>query len=183
MQSLKGHFLVASRYLRDSNFAQSVVLMLQHDLEGALGVVLNRPGNKTVREVWELTGQEPCPLDDPIHVGGPVPGPLMAVHTIEELSEREITPELFFSVERDALNRIVRHPQGRCRLFSGHAGWGSGQLEGELKAGGWLTTAATVDDVFADYEELWRTVVQRIGLNIMAPGIDPERMPEDPSLN
>lgn len=183
MNSLKGHFLVASRYLTDPNFAQTVVLMLQHDADGALGVVLNRPGNKTVGEVWELMGQESCPVDAPIHVGGPVPGPLMAVHTIEDLSEREITPELFFSVERDALNQIVRREMNQCRLFSGHAGWGGGQLEGELEAGGWLTTKASVEDVFSDYNDIWRTIVGRIGLNIMAPGIDPGHLPDDPSLN
>jgi putative transcriptional regulator len=69
------------------------------------------------------------------------------------------------------------------RLCSGNAGWGSGQLEGELEAGGWLYTKATVDDVFADHESIWKTVTQRIGLEIMMPTVDRERLPSDPSLN
>ena len=74
---LAGHFLVASRYLRDPNFAQSVVLMIHHDHQGAMGVVINRPSDKTVREVWEMIGNDPCDRDEPIFVGGPVPGPLV----------------------------------------------------------------------------------------------------------
>ena len=56
--SLAGHFLVASRYLRDPNFVKSVVLMIQHDDEGAVGVVINRPADKTVREVWDAIGYD-----------------------------------------------------------------------------------------------------------------------------
>jgi len=56
-------------------------------------------------------------------------------------------------------------------------------LEGELKLGGWLTSAATVDDVFSDHETLWRQVTSRIGLNILVPGLRPEQVPKDPGLN
>ena len=80
--SLAGHFLVASRYLRDPNFAQSVVLMIHHDQQGAMGVVINRPADKTIREVWEIIGNDPCDRDDLIYIGGPVPGPLVAVHRL-----------------------------------------------------------------------------------------------------
>jgi hypothetical protein len=52
-----------------------------------------------------------------------------------------------------------------------------------MEAGGWLSTRASVDDVFADHESIWKTVTQRIGLEIMAPEIDHEHMPSDPSLN
>jgi putative transcriptional regulator len=69
------------------------------------------------------------------------------------------------------------------RLCSGHAGWGEGQLEAETEAGGWLSTRATRDDVFADSETVWKTVTQRIGLEIMAPDVDQQHMPIDPSLN
>jgi putative transcriptional regulator len=87
------------------------------------------------------------------------------------------------STHRDALDLIVRKKDMPLRLFTGHAGWGGGQLEGELEAGGWLFTQATIDDVFADYETIWKTVTQRIGLEIMAPDIDREHVPPDPSMN
>jgi putative transcriptional regulator len=182
-KSLAGHFLVASRYLRDPNFAQAVVLMIHHNDEGAMGVVINRPSDKSIREVWEMIGNDPCDCDDSIYVGGPVPGPIVAVHAQEDFSEHQVLPGLFVSTHRDALDLIVRKVDQPVRLYSGHAGWGSGQLEGELEAGGWLFTHATKDDVFADHETIWKTVTQRIGLEIMAPELDFAQVPPDPSLN
>ncbi len=181
---LTGHFLVASRYLRDPNFAQSVVLVIQHNVQGAMGVVINRPSNRTVREVWELVGIDPCDREDFIYVGGPVmPGQLVALHSVEEFSEYEVLPGLHVATHRDSLDVIVRRKSAAVRLYSGHSGWGSGQLENEKEAGGWLWTRATVDDVFADHETIWKTVTQRIGLEIMAPELDLEHVPSDPSLN
>jgi len=182
-QSLAGHFLVASRYLRDPNFVKSVVLMIRHDDEGAVGVVINRPADKSVREVWEKIGYDPCDREDSIFVGGPVPGPLVAVHTLEPFSEREVLPGVHVAMHRDAIDVIVRKKNVPLRLYSGHAGWGSGQLEGELEAGGWLTTEATREEIFGDHESVWKSVTQRIGLEIMAPALDVKLVPPDPSLN
>lgn len=182
-KSLEGHFLVASRYLRDPNFARSVVLMIHHNHDGAMGVVINRPSEKTVDDVWEMIGNDPCDRDDAIFVGGPVPGPLVAVHSLQPFAEHEVLPGLYVSTHRDALDLLVRRKDMPLRLYSGHAGWGSGQIEGELEAGGWLCTRATIDDVFADHETIWKTVTQRIGLEIMAPDLDLEHVPPDPSLN
>jgi putative transcriptional regulator len=180
---LTGHFLVASRYLRDPNFARSVVLMIQHTNEGAMGVVINRPSEKTIREVWTMIGNDPCERDDVIYIGGPVPGPLIAVHTLQAFSEHEVLSNLYVSTHRDALDVLVRKKNVPVRLFSGNAGWGSGQLEGEMEAGGWLTTPATNEEVFADHDTIWKSVTQRIGLEIMAPDLDREHVPPDPSLN
>lgn len=182
-QSLAGHFLVASRYLRDLNFAKSVVLMIRHDDDGALGVVINRPADKTVREVWETIGFDPCDRDELVYIGGPVPGPLIAVHTLEAFSEREVISGVHVAMHRDAIDLIVRKQGQRLRLFSGHSGWGQGQLEGELEAGGWLTTEATKDEIFAEADSVWKSVTERIGLEIMAPDLDEKLVPPDPSLN
>jgi putative transcriptional regulator len=181
--SLTGQFLVASQYLRDPNFARSVVLMIHHSDEGAMGVVINRPADKTVRDAWELIGLDACDRDDLIFIGGPVPGPLVAVHTLEPFAEHEVLPGLYVATHRDAIDLIVRKKDVPLRLYSGHAGWGGGQLEAELEAGGWLTTEATSGDIFADHQLVWKHVIQRIGLEIMAPGVDPEHFPSDPSLN
>lgn len=180
---LTGHFLVASRYLRDPNFVRSVVLMIHHSEEGAMGVVINRPADKTVRDVWDMKGYDPCERDERIYVGGPVPGPLVAVHTLEPFAESEVLPGVYVATHRDALDLIVRRKDMPLRLYSGHAGWGGGQLEGELEAGGWLTTQATHDEIFADHEAVWKSVTQRIGLEIMAPEVDSKQVPSDPSLN
>jgi putative transcriptional regulator len=180
---LTGHFLVASRYLRDPNFVRSVVLMIHHDWEGAMGVVINRPSEKTVREVWQIIGNDPCDRDDFVFVGGPVPSRPLALHAIEAFAQHEVLPGLYVATHHDALDLIVRKKDTAVRIYSGHAGWGSGQLEGEMEAGGWLSTRATIDDVFADHETIWKTVTQRIGLEIMAPELDHEHVPPDPSMN
>ena len=183
MKTLAGQFLVASPYLRDPNFAQTVVLMLQHEQQGALGVVLNRPGDKTVDEVWEMIGSEPFGCDDHVYVGGPVPGPLIALHDQRKFAEREVLPRLYMSMQKDTIDELVRRENARFRLFSGNSGWGSGQLEGEMKLGGWLTSPATVELVFADPETVWRAVCGEIGRRIMVPDVPPDRLPKDPGLN
>ncbi len=184
MKSLAGQFLVASPHLRDPNFARAVVLMLQHEDQGALGVVVNRPGDKTVDEVWEMIGSEPVGCDQYVHVGGPVPGPLIAVHDQRRLAEKEVLPQLYMSMQKDAIDELVRESGANFRLFSGHAGWGGGQLENEMRMGGWLTSPIEAPaDVFGDPETMWKEVCGKIGRRIIAPDIPPERMPKDPGLN
>jgi putative transcriptional regulator len=183
MNSLAGQFLVASPHLRDPNFVRTVVLMLQHEEQGALGVVINRPGDKTVDEVWDMIGADLPGCDEQVYVGGPVPGPLIALHDQPKLSERQVVPSLYMSMQRDAIDELVRLKSATFRLFSSHSGWGGGQLENELTVGGWLTTPAVVADVFGDYESVWKEVCGRIGRSIIAPNVPPERVPTDPELN
>jgi putative transcriptional regulator len=87
------------------------------------------------------------------------------------------------STHKDALDVLVRRKNVSLRLYTGNAGWGSGQLEGELEVGGWLTTEATRDEIFGDPERVWKSVTERIGLEIMAPHIDEKLVPPDPSFN
>ena len=183
MKSLKGHFLVASPHLADPNFYRSVVLMIQHDEQGALGVVLNRPANNTIGELWELIAEAPCDNRQPVNVGGPVAGPLIAIHSNSSQGEMEVTGGVFFSSSKESITRVVSKPRGPFRLFVGYSGWAGGQLDGELEAGGWLTDPATREDVFWDQDELWNRVSRRIGLAILSPTIDPDVIPDDPSLN
>lgn len=183
MKTLEGHFLVASRSLRDPNFLRTVVLMIEHDEEGSFGIVLNRPSGKTIQHVWEMIEQGPCECDDMVYVGGPVPGPIVAIHQREELAERTILPNLFASTDKELVQQIVEENQPPFRLFSGHAGWGADQLEDELKVGGWISEPASDADIFGDHEKLWKKVTNRIGLSIVAPGFDKSKIPDDPSVN
>ena len=78
--SLEGQFLVASRKLLDPNFVRSVVLLVRHSDEGAMGLVINRPTKTTVAEAWRQVSEAPARREALIHLGGPCRGPLMAVH-------------------------------------------------------------------------------------------------------
>lgn len=183
MKPLAGHLLVASPQLQDPNFAKSVLLMLRHEDEGALGVVLNRPGDKTVDDVWEMIEKQPVGCDQFVHVGGPVPGPLIALHDQQPLSENQVLPGLYMSMQKEPIEQLVQTPEATFRLYSGHSGWGGGQLEGEMELGGWLTADAEPEDVFSDAETLWKRICNRIGRRIVAPQIRPDQIPPDPSVN
>ena len=153
------------------------------DEEGAVGLVLTRPTKNTVQEIWQLIEGPPNECQQPILLGGPVPGPLLALHTDAELAESEVISGVYVSSNKDALNSILSHDDRPFRIFSGYSGWGGGQLEGELQAGGWLTTPASVEHVFADLDDLWERVVRQIGLEILAPPGKFRHIPSDPSVN
>ena len=183
MKSLQGHFLIAAPGLLDPNFRRAVVLIVQHSEEGAFGLVLNRPTNIKLPQVWQQVSQQPCTLDVLLHLGGPCQGPLMAVHTYPPSSEIELLPGLHFCGAADSLHSLVSAGIEPARFFVGYAGWGPGQLEGELEAGGWLTRPATSEMIFLEAErDLWTELTRAIGGSLIeALGI--KRVPPDPRLN
>lgn len=183
MESLAGHLLIASPHLPDPNFFRSVVLMVQHDEEGALGLVLNRPSKLTVGQLWRQLEQEPCENEDPLRIGGPVEGPLMVLHESSEHGETKVVDGLYFSTQQDNLVAIVQQRQYRYTLLNGYSGWGPGQLESELEAGGWLTAEASALHVFSNQDELWKLVVGQIGEGIIRDGLKIKHTPNDPSMN
>ena len=81
MNSLQGHLLIASRDLGDPNFHHAVVLIAQHSEEGALGLILNRQSKVSVKQVWDQISSAECDVERPLYLGGPCPGPLIAIHT------------------------------------------------------------------------------------------------------
>ena len=184
MKSLQGHFLIASPHLPDPNFCRTVVLMIQHHEQGALGVVLNRPSDSSVQEVIGKVSEVPCIVDEPVGIGGPIEGPLMAVHRLDEFGESEIFPGVHFSTQREHILQIVQDKVSPFRLVSGYAGWSGGQLESELEVGGWLTIPATVEYLFhTETDVLWKNVTRDIGTDILIKSFKIKHVPDDPSLN
>ena len=180
--SLRGKLLVASPTLLDPNFARTVVLIAEHTEEGAMGLVLNRPATTTVSEAvpelaW-LTGDE-----DPVYVGGPVAE--TAVIVLAEFERPEVAGALvegdlgFIGTDaddRDTLEGAVR----RARVFAGHAGWGPGQLEGELEEESWIVEPPLREEIFTDdAATLWSAVLRRKGRRYALLAT----IPLDPSLN
>jgi putative transcriptional regulator len=180
VQSLKGQLLVAGPTLIDPNFRRTVVLVGEHSDDGALGVILNRTSGATVDEALpELTAL----VDgaDAIHVGGPVqPSAVVVLAEFEEPDQAGtlVLGDVGFlpaEVDPEALGELRR-----ARVFAGYAGWGPGQLDGELEEGSWIVEPAVADDVFTrDPAELWSEVLRRKGgpFGVLA------LMPPDPSLN
>lgn len=160
MPSLTGKLLVASPDLDDPNFKQTVVLVADHDDEGAFGLVLNRPSTVMFKTAWKQWTEEPCSIDSPLLVGGPVRGPLSALHTDPTLSEHEVIPGVYIARDRDLLAALVAAEAQPLRVFAGYSGWGPGQLEAELDTGSWSVTAVTHDFVFGDASTLWDRVTR-----------------------
>ena len=179
MESLKGHLLIAAPILLDPNFHRTVVLVMEHTPEGALGVVLNRP---TELEVGDAV-PDLADLADGEHIfaGGPVqPQAVIALaeHTGPIGDEAVCGPIAPIQVDDDMDD--LAGQVSRVRVFAGYAGWGGGQLDGELEEEAWFTEPALPGDVFAgDPDHLWGHVLERKGghFRLLA------RMPDDPSTN
>ena len=184
MKSLKGPLLIASPRLLDPNFVQTVVLMVQHDKNGALGLVLNRPTELTLRQAWEQVSQSTCERNDNLYVGGPCEGVLMAIHPFAEASQIEVLPGLHFATETDHIKWLIQQgDEKNVRFFVGYAGWTAGQLENEIEGGSWLSMPATIERVFASVETLWRQAKREIELAAILGKANPGILPSDPGLN
>ena len=180
MDSLRGHLLIAGAELWDPNFRRTVVLIGDHDDEGAVGVILNRPATVAVGDAAPpLAGL--VDAGEPLFIGGPVQ-PQAAVVLAEfvdpERADRLVVGAIGFlpsEVGPDELG-VLR----RARVFAGYAGWGPGQLEAELEESSWIVEAATPEDVFAeDPGGLWSRVLRRKGDAFAVLAL----MPPDPSMN
>ena len=155
--------LVATPLIGDGNFERTVVLMLEHTTDGAIGLVLNRPMSLGVSEI--LPGWEDAP--GVLFSGGPVSAETL-IGLAPELPDgnEEGWRRIWESVGSVDLSQGGAGFAGRAevRIFSGYAGWESQQLEGEITAGAWFVVDAEPDDAFCDNpEDLWRAVLSRQG--------------------
>jgi putative transcriptional regulator len=180
MDSLQGHFLIASPRLVDPNFARTVVLMVQHNEEGALGLVINRPLDTSVEDICEKVLETPCSAEGVLFQGGPCEGPLMVVHTHDSRSDIEVKAGVHFSTERESIEWLLRYNEAPIKYFVGYSGWAAGQLENEMEVGSWLTVSADAEQIFTDGTDLYSKLLATATLG---KWIDPERIPDDPTLN
>ncbi len=183
MSSLQGKLLIASPHLLDPNFIHSVVYLMQHSDEGALGVVLNRPSDSTIGEVWTEVLEQACDNPQSIYLGGPCPGPLMALHKDARRADLQVADEIFVATQKEHLEALVEEAMSPLRIFSGYSGWAGGQLEEELEVGSWLVADASEARVFDEDPELWKLLSRQVGENILFATLGIKHAPEDPALN
>jgi putative transcriptional regulator len=180
VESARGQLLIAGPKLGDPNFWRTVVLIVEHSEEGALGLVLNRPSETTVGEAVPQLVELVDPGED-VLVGGPVqPSAVIVLAEFEDPGEAALLA--FDGVGILGADAAVPEVAGvrAARAFAGHAGWGPGQLDEELERGDWILEPARRADAFApDPRELWPSVLMRKGgaYALIA------RMPADPSMN
>ena len=177
--SLAPTFLVAMPQLQDPNFAKAVVLLCEHNEDGAMGLVVN---NETETRASEIVDFEPPPRNDSgleVSIGGPV-DPARGWLVLSEKYEDavEIAEGVYLSASSDLLRDLVEgnRPDCRCRFLVGYAGWGPKQLDQELTDSAWLTVPLNRHLLFdAPADDVWELAIRQLGIDphalSMGPGI------------
>ncbi|MFP4329938.1 MAG: YqgE/AlgH family protein [Spirochaetaceae bacterium] len=176
-KSLAGHFLISEADLMDPNFYRTVVLMVEHNEDGAFGLVVNRLSNVTLGEVLE-EAEESEIAELPIYVGGPVeqqylftlhsglPAGISSEHATSPAPGIVFEPLshsiLAYLTDEWPLEELEERPI--IHVYAGYSGWGPRQLEGELESDAWLHHLATPDIVFRpDPQEGWKDALGKKG--------------------
>ena len=179
---LKGHLLLDSGQLSGSFFQRTVVLICQHDTDGAFGLVLNRSTGSKVGEM--IVADLPDTLKTfPLYLGGPVqPSALSFLHSDSFIPDANVIPNLTLGHSLDSLMELGESfsPTRKIKMFAGYAGWSPGQLEDEMKRKAWLTHPASLELVFeTDPKDLWQEILRQKGWKYKLLS----QMPEDLSMN
>jgi len=170
-----GTLLIASPELEDPNFARTVVLILRNDTNGTIGVILNRPTTLVPATIFPDLAASVGSYSGKLFRGGPV-APSRLLFLVRGLAAAtvqgpEVVEKVFLAGDPEALPDIVRLADGPkdLRMYAGHAEWMPGQLDREIKAGGWQTLPATEEIVFhANLPGLWDELTKRSGETVAA---------------
>ncbi len=176
--SLKGYFLISESNMPDPNFYQTVVLLLEHNSDGAFGLVVNRRASLTLSEILPRF-DTPLGNRTPVYIGGPVQQEyLFVLHSelpAEEVSasRSEPVPGVFFEpsfrlmekyFDEEKWHSIPADDRPHIHLFLGYSGWAPGQLEREMSQGSWIIHPAAPKIVFhPDPEEGWKDALRDKG--------------------
>jgi len=153
--NLAQHFLIAMPAMADPHFTRTLTYICEHNEQGALGIVVNRPLEMTLQALLEQVSLPPAGgtfKSVPIHFGGPVQvdrGFVLHAPLGQWQSTLAVSPEIGLTTSKDILQAVARG-EGPGKLFVtlGYAGWAPGQLESELAQNAWLTVQASADVIF-----------------------------------
>ena len=178
VESLQGRLLIANGSLFGPAFRQTVILMAEHNDDGALGLVLNRPSAMEV-ELDSSVARLPL-IETRVYAGGPVQEENVTVVAEYETPD----PRAHMVFDSVGLPRFENDDPfvgiARAKVFAGYSGWGPGQLEGEIETGSWIIEPASVDVVFDMAPDvMWREVLRKKGGEFTLLST----MPYDPMAN
>ena len=170
----KVQLLIAARTLRGPVFGRSVILLLEHSAEGAMGLIINRPTDLSLQEALPATRQW-ANRGDRVFLGGPVQTQLIAFlmrADTDPPKSKRVLADVYVFGDHEALVEVLEGQlsNNRFRAYLGYAGWGPGQLDAEIARGDWHLTPAQPDAIFGDSEEsLWeRLVFEHEGTQVRA---------------
>ena len=182
---LSGRLLVASPTLQDANFRRTVILMLDHGSDGALGLVVNRPMEVDVSSVlpaWQPYTTAPGRLfqGGPVQLDSALGLVAMPGNNGSDAVGVRLLNGSIGLVDLDAPPEVIASGLAGLRIFAGYAGWAAGQLENEIREGAWYVVDSEPRDAFSDYpEKLWREVLRRQRGQLAMIST----FPDDPSQN
>ena len=168
-QLAKGKFLVAARKLKDPNFSQTVVLLIEYNPNGAMGVVINQPTEMKLSKVFADI-KELQQRTDTIFLGGPVMQDrlLLLVRTAAQLEgSLQVFQNVYVASQVKLIEQIIKNEKkgDRFRVYAGYAGWGPGQLDREVNRADWHIMPADADTVFNKApSEIWPELIHRSAL-------------------
>ena len=172
--NLTNHFLIAMPGLEDPNFFHTVTYICEHTSDGAMGIVINRPMDLHLADIFEQLEIEITSRgikEQPVYLGGPVQsdrGFVLHDSSTTWNSTLKITPEISVTTSLDILEAIASDKGPAESLIAlGYAGWGAGQLESELAQNAWLSGPAKSDIIFQrDSQERWQAAADLLGVDL-----------------
>ena len=160
MNEFFGKLLIASPRLDSTSFARSVVYVFQDNEDATVGVVLNQPANQEIERAWEGIVGSYSANGFP-SVGGPLPGPLVALHQDAKAAEITLPNGIYTCATEDNIHYLVSQQENAFRVFFGLSGWQQGQLATEVNEGIWLATKPSADLLFGKSQDLWADALLR----------------------
>jgi putative transcriptional regulator len=178
----KGRILISEPFLNDPNFKRTIILLTEHNEEGSVGFVLNKPTEYKLNKVVDDFPE----FDAVVYYGGPVQlNTLQFIYRGENIIEgsMEIMPGLYWGGSFDILRALIEakavNPDD-FRFFLGYSGWGEGQIDDEMEINSWIITDTSIENIFSDEpDKLWREILKGMGKKfaILAS------FPDNPSVN
>jgi putative transcriptional regulator len=160
--------LIAVPQLDDPNFSRSVVLLVEHNESGAMGIVFNRPSEIALKDIGSEHKMEVHEEAGNAYIGGPVQRERgFLVHRRAEVEDSvQLNDDVYLSVSTDALRTLLAGDPAAYRLCLGYAGWGPGQLEREMMGGGWLNSSISARRIFdTPVDKIWDAVIRDLGID------------------
>ena len=167
MNSLKHHLLISVPHMNDEIFGRSVIYVCEHNLEGAMGLIINKPlHNNMLKDLKNLNS-----TNMELYFGGPIlVEKILALHTNELNIETAIpvNNKISISSGEEIIRNIKNNKNLNYKLFCGHSGWSPGQLEKEIENGDWLLQSSKIDLLFnITAEKIWENATESLGINII----------------
>jgi putative transcriptional regulator len=168
-----GKLLVSSRGLGDPNFAETVVLLIQYDQHGAVGLMINRRTEATISRVLKDVDTAKRGSDE-VYIGGPVElDVVMALMKAQKKPDEaaSVLNDVYVVSTKPSLEKALAASSGDVRVYLGYCGWAGGQLENELRLGGWWIFAGDDSKVFDPHPDtLWSRLITRTEQEVVQAG-------------